>query len=75
MKRVSFSYLLPIVFLATSVWTANASSQAVRTETIAMGLQNPWGLAFLPDGRFLVSERPGRLRVVGADGTLTIAAE
>ena len=70
MKRVWFSYLLPIVFLATSVWTADARSQAVRTETIAMGLQNPWGLAFLPDGRFLVSERPGRLRVVGADGAL-----
>ena len=70
MKRVWFSYLLPIVFLATSAWTADARSQAVRTETIAMGLQNPWGLAFLPDGRFLVSERPGRLRVVGADGAL-----
>ena len=70
MKRVWFSYLLPIVFLATSVWTADARSQAVRTETIAMGLQNPWGLAFLPDGGFLVSERPGRLRLVGADGAL-----
>ncbi len=41
---------------------------AFRAETVASGLQNPWGLAFLPEGRFLVTERPGRLRVVEADG-------
>jgi glucose/arabinose dehydrogenase len=37
----------------------------------AEGLENPWGLAFLPSGKMLVTERPGRLRVVGADGTLS----
>jgi glucose/arabinose dehydrogenase len=36
--------------------------------TVSEGLVNPWGLAFLPDGRMLVTERPGRLRVVTADG-------
>ncbi len=36
--------------------------------TVSEGLVNPWGLAFLPDGRMLVTERPGRLRVVSADG-------
>jgi aldose sugar dehydrogenase len=39
--------------------------------TVAEGLQNPWGVAFLPNGKMLVTERPGRLRVVGADGTLS----
>jgi aldose sugar dehydrogenase len=36
--------------------------------TVTTGLQNPWGLAFLPDGKMLVTEKPGRLRVVSADG-------
>ena len=32
---------------------------------------HPWSLAFLPDGRMLVTERPGRMRIVGRDGTLS----
>ena len=35
---------------------------------VASGLQNPWGLAFIGNGEMLVTERPGRMRVVGADG-------
>jgi len=44
---------------------------SVRVTTVATGLEHPWGLAFLPDGRMLVTERPGRLRIVAADGTLS----
>jgi glucose/arabinose dehydrogenase len=39
--------------------------------TVAEGLDKPWGLAFLPSGRMLVTERAGRLRVVAPDGTLS----
>jgi aldose sugar dehydrogenase len=47
------------------------SNAAFEQTTIVSGLQNPWGLVFLPGGKMLVSERAGRLRVVGADGALS----
>jgi glucose/arabinose dehydrogenase len=47
----------------------------VRVTPIARGLEYPWSLAFLPDGRMLVSERPGRLRLVDAEGTLSAPLE
>ena len=48
-----------------------APRTAVKVETVAKGLAHPWGLQFLPDGRMLVTERPGRLRIVSRDGTLS----
>jgi len=50
--------------------TTDSSHGKVRVVTVAKGLEHPWGVAFLPDGRALVTERPGRLRIVAADGTL-----
>jgi len=47
------------------------SQQAVKVETFAKGLVHPWGLAFLPDGRLIVTERPGRVRIVAASGALS----
>lgn len=47
---------------------AAAQASRVAAEPVAGGLQHPWAVAFLPDGRFLVTERPGRLRVVEAGG-------
>lgn len=48
-----------------------ADTLALKTETVVDGLSHPWALALLPDGAWLVTERPGRLRMVGADGTLS----
>ncbi|HEX5958963.1 MAG TPA: PQQ-dependent sugar dehydrogenase, partial [Hyphomicrobiaceae bacterium] len=47
------------------------AAQAYKVETFARGLEHPWGLAFLPGGRLLVTERPGRLRLIGKDGRLS----
>lgn len=44
------------------------TSVPLKVETIATGLDHPWALAFLPDGRMLVSERSGRLNLLSADG-------
>jgi len=43
----------------------------VRVETVARGLDHPWALEFLPDGRMLVTERPGRLRIVEPGGRIS----
>lgn len=43
----------------------------VAVETVAKGLNHPWGMQFLPDGRMLVTERPGRLRIVDGKGTIS----
>ena len=56
---------------ATRSPNPKSNDGALRVETVAEGLANPWGLAILPDGRMLVTERPGRLRLVSTDGKLS----
>ena len=51
--------------------TPGSTDGVVRAETVARGLEHPWGLTFLPDGRMLVTERPGRLRIVEMNGTVS----
>ncbi|WP_120968440.1 PQQ-dependent sugar dehydrogenase [Comamonas sp. lk] len=50
--------------------SAQALAAELQTQAVASGLDHPWALAFLPDGRYLVTERPGRLRVLERDGRL-----
>ena len=51
--------------------TYHSAAGDISVETVAGGLVNPWSLAFLPDGRMLVTERPGRMRIVTRDGKLS----
>jgi glucose/arabinose dehydrogenase len=48
-----------------------SSAGPLEVQTFSSGLVNPWALAFLPDGRMLVTERPGRMRVVSPQGQLS----
>jgi len=73
--------LLSTLLLATSLLAQSAPKSptprsialpnGTTATTFARGLEHPWGLAALPDGRMLVTERPGRLRIVGRDGKLS----
>ncbi len=70
-----------VIACALIVWTLPAYAQqtrapsapttAIKVETVARGLVHPWGLQFLPDGRMLVTERPGRIRIITRDGKLS----
>ena len=55
--------------------TFHSTAGEIVVETKAAGLEQPWSLAFLPDGRMLVSERPGRLRIVTREGVLSPPVE
>ena len=62
-----------LLLTALVFMTLPALTQSLRHQVVASGLAHPWALAFLPEGRFLLTERPGRLRVVEADGRVNPA--
>jgi glucose/arabinose dehydrogenase len=61
--------------IATATRGANtsfgSSAGQLDVQTVASGLVTPWSLAFLPDGKMLVTERPGRMRIVSVQGQLS----
>ncbi|MFM9851146.1 MAG: PQQ-dependent sugar dehydrogenase [Hyphomicrobiaceae bacterium] len=57
--------------LAVQTKAPAAPPTAIAVQSIAKGLNHPWGLQFLPDGRMVVSERAGPIRIVGRDGTIS----
>jgi len=57
------------LFVILALLAAPAAAQDYRVEVLARGLENPWAIAFLPNGDALITERPGRLRVF-ANGAL-----
>jgi len=70
-------FLARLVFAAViaasgaNAQTFKSSAGDLTVTTVASGLVHPWSLAFLPDGRMLVTERPGRTRIVTRDGKLS----
>ncbi len=82
MKRpmVQVTAILGAATVLAAFFATNARSESksfrssagpIEVSTIARGLVHPWGLALLPDGRILVTERPGRFRIVSRDGDLS----
>lgn len=74
MKPLALAALLLLPSsIAASAQSYQSSAGNLTVQTVASGLASPWSIAFLPDGRMLVTERPGRMRIVGADGKLSPA--
>ena len=82
--RLSVRILLIVPLLLLETWSCSAAEPGatslkvsvatervkVRIETVVSGLEHPWGIAFFPDGRALITERPGRMRMLERDGRL-----
>ena len=60
---------------AQPLLTEATEKAEIVVESVARGLNRPWGLAFLPDGRMLVTEKAGRLRIVTPDEFTTWVEE
>ncbi|TIS98357.1 PQQ-dependent sugar dehydrogenase [Mesorhizobium sp.] len=78
MLRILMASSFLLAFSAPSTALAQDPSNSIESqtgriavETFAEGLEHPWGAAYLPDGTLLITERPGRLRLVSTDGAVS----
>ncbi len=69
-KLNSLLLILTVCFLPVA-FADNQSSHNIKVSTFAEGLEKPWGMTFLPDGRLLVTEKSGQLRIVNQDGSVS----
>lgn len=84
-RTISFLALTSLAMAGTAITSTVGQTQrstnpqptkaTIHVSTVAEGLVYPWGLAFLPDGRMLITERSGRLRLVTQDGRLSLPVE
>jgi glucose/arabinose dehydrogenase len=65
--RIIFGLVCALFSAAAFAQTHATQEYRIRVNTLTEGLSHPWSLAFLPDGRMLVTERAGRLRIIGKD--------
>jgi glucose/arabinose dehydrogenase len=61
---------LGVACLTSAAYAWSVDARTLRTEVVAKGLEHPWAVAFLDGGRMLVTERPGRLRLVQPTGEI-----
>jgi aldose sugar dehydrogenase len=75
---MKISFYIRFFFICCFYVSISAQSLAqkiapITPSTIVSGLENPWAVAFLPDGKFIVTERPGRIRIIDSSGKLNAA--
>ncbi len=68
---IALALLAPAQAFAKRVARLTSSAGPIDVVEVARGLEHPWSLAFLPDARMLVTERPGRLRIVTPAGAIS----
>jgi len=75
LKPLALTFAVVATFVSPVSAAQTQAPPAPKTnivvETVATGLKNPWGMQFLPDGRMLVTERPGSMRLITKDGKIS----
>ena len=69
--RMLLAAIALVVATPLSAQTFDTEKGRISVSTVAGGLDQPWGIDFLPDGRMIVTEKSGQLRIVSADGKVS----